>query len=55
LEETGEDEEDGRWVIISGSGDGEAKVWSIERSALIAGLAEDASGEVSHSTEISNT
>jgi U3 small nucleolar RNA-associated protein 12 len=49
MEETGEDEEggDGRWIVITGSGDGEAKVWSIERAALIAGLEKDASGEVS--------
>lgn len=51
MEEAGEDEEggDGRWIVITGSGDGEAKVWSIERAALIAGLEKDASGEVSHS------
>lgn len=46
LEEEGEDEEDGRWVIITGSGDGEGRVWSIEKSDLTAGMAENASGEV---------
>jgi U3 small nucleolar RNA-associated protein 12 len=52
MEETGEDEEggDGRWIVITGSRDGEAKVWSIERAALIAGLEKDASGEVSKSS-----
>jgi len=52
MEEAGEDEEggDGRWIVITGSGDGEAKVWSIERAALIAGLEKDASGEVSRSS-----
>jgi U3 small nucleolar RNA-associated protein 12 len=51
MEEAGEDGEggDGRWIVITGSGDGEAKVWSIERVALIAGLEKDASGEVSKS------
>jgi len=49
MEEVGDDEEEesGRWTLITGSGDGEAKVWAIERASLIAGLAEDASGEVS--------
>jgi U3 small nucleolar RNA-associated protein 12 len=47
MEEAAEDEEEGRWIIITGSADGDARVWSIERAALTAGLETTASGEVS--------
>ena len=36
----------GRWIIITGSSDGEAKVWTIDRFQLVKGMAEDAKGEV---------
>ncbi|EIW66132.1 hypothetical protein TREMEDRAFT_72445 [Tremella mesenterica DSM 1558] len=40
-EEEGVDEENqkrGRWLVVTGSGDGEAKVWTIEKSDLARGL-----------------
>lgn len=37
----------GRWIIVTGSGDGEAKVWSMEKKGLEEGLKENANGEVS--------
>jgi len=42
------DEEDvtGRWVILTGSGDGEGKVWKIEKRSLTGGVKENANGEV---------
>lgn len=43
----GETEVKGRWVIITGSGDGEGKVWTVDKETLAKGLAENAKGEVS--------
>ncbi|WVQ82103.1 hypothetical protein IAT38_004231 [Cryptococcus sp. DSM 104549] len=46
---TGEEddvEEGGRWVIVTGSGDGEGKVWAVEKKALARGMAEDESGQL---------
>ena len=40
------DEVRGRWVIATGSGDGEGRIWSIEKPALARGIREDASGKV---------
>lgn len=37
----------GRWIVVTGSGDGEGKVWSIEKRGLDEGLKENANGEVS--------
>ncbi|KAK8853493.1 hypothetical protein IAR55_004200 [Kwoniella newhampshirensis] len=36
----------GRWVIVTGSGDGEGKVWSMERNGLAKGMAENENGEL---------
>jgi len=51
MEEEGEGDEGegagGRWVLLTGSGDGEAKAWSIEKSDLSKGMAENEKGEVS--------
>ena len=43
----GEETVRGRWVVLTGSGDGEAKVWSIEKQSLTRGMAETVDGEVS--------
>lgn len=51
MEEVGEEEGQGRWIVVTGSGDGEAKVWSIAHGDLTAGLAENAQGEVSTFTQ----
>ncbi|TXT15782.1 hypothetical protein VHUM_00285 [Vanrija humicola] len=43
-EEEGEGDEDevgGRWVILTGSGDGEVKAWSLSKAALVQGLKEE--------------
>ncbi|ORY22394.1 putative WD-repeat protein [Naematelia encephala] len=40
------DDGTGRWVILTGSGDGEAKAWVVEKQALSKGLKEDANGEL---------
>ena len=40
------DEIRGRWVIVTGSGDGEGRMWSMEKSTLTRGIREDASGAV---------
>jgi U3 small nucleolar RNA-associated protein 12 len=52
--EEGSDEEDeegedpsGRWVLLTGSGDGEAKGWVLEKAKLAKGMAENEKGEVS--------
>jgi WD40 repeat protein len=42
-----EHEVKGRWVLITGSGDGEAKVWAIEKAKLAKGMVENDKGEVS--------
>ena len=48
MEEGGEEEgEAGRLILLTGSGDGEAKAWSIAKSDLSRGLAENEKGEVS--------
>ena len=39
----------GRWVIVTGSSDGEGKAWVIEKSALAGGIKENVNGEVSGS------
>ena len=44
LDEAGEGSEDGRWIVITGSSDGEAKVWELPKSALASGLTQS-SGE----------
>jgi U3 small nucleolar RNA-associated protein 12 len=44
-----EHEVKGRWVLITGSGDGEAKVWAIEKAKLAKGMVENDKGEVSKS------
>lgn len=46
-EATTEEKEDGRWLILTGSGDGEVKAWTIEKSALADSLKENDKGEVS--------
>ena len=50
-EETEEEEEEkrvvGRWLIITGSGDGEGRAWKLEKSQLARGVKENANGEVS--------
>lgn len=43
----GGDDVRGRWVVVTGSGDGEGKVWTIGKAELAKGLAENANGEVS--------
>ena len=51
MEETGDEDKEqeiqGRWVAITGSGDGEGKVWAIEKADLAKGMAENEKGEVS--------
>ena len=46
-----EDEEgegvSGRWVLLTGSGDGEAKGWVLDKAKLAKGMAENDQGEVS--------
>ncbi|WVR09691.1 hypothetical protein IAU60_006766 [Kwoniella sp. DSM 27419] len=45
----GEEEEEqvrGKWVIVTGSGDGEGKVWTIEKKGLVRGMVEDDKGEL---------
>lgn len=39
--------DDEGWHVVTGSGDGEAKVWRIEKEELAKGLVEDANGKVS--------
>lgn len=46
-EEEGDEDEQGRWIVLTGGGDGEAKAWSIQKSQLAAGMSENANGEVS--------
>lgn len=43
-----EDQEEikGRWVVVTGTGDGEAKVYTVEKSQLARGMAEDENGEL---------
>lgn len=41
------EEVQGRWVILTGSGDGEAKIWVVEKDGLARGMAENVNGEVS--------
>ncbi|OCF31605.1 U3 small nucleolar RNA-associated protein 12 [Kwoniella heveanensis BCC8398] len=36
----------GKWIIVTGSGDGEGKVWSVEKNALARGMAENENGEL---------
>jgi U3 small nucleolar RNA-associated protein 12 len=36
----------GRWLVITGSGDGEGKAWTIERADLARGMKELSTGEV---------
>lgn len=43
-----EEEEKGSWLILTGSGDGEVKAWTLGKEALAAGLKEDENGEVSN-------
>lgn len=44
--EEGEEPGTGRWIIVTGSNDGEGKVWTIAHADLTAGLVENAKGEV---------
>nr|XP_019043827.1 U3 small nucleolar RNA-associated protein 12 [Kwoniella bestiolae CBS 10118]OCF22757.1 U3 small nucleolar RNA-associated protein 12 [Kwoniella bestiolae CBS 10118] len=37
---------EGRWVIVTGSGDGESKVWTVEKEALDSGLKEGEDGQL---------
>lgn len=37
----------GQWIVLTGSGDGEAKVWAISKLDLATGIAETSTGEVS--------
>jgi len=50
--ENDEEEEDeevkGSWLILTGSGDGEVKAWTVEKKALAEGLKENENGEVSN-------
>lgn len=46
-DETEDEDIKGKWVVVTGSGDGEAKVWSIEKRALAKGISEASNGEVS--------
>ena len=41
-------EEEGQWVVMTGSGDGEVKIWGVEAARLAEGLKEDR-GQVSGS------
>lgn len=43
----GGEEASGVWTIVTGSGDGEVKCWSISKRALARGLEEDQTGNVS--------
>lgn len=43
-----EDEGEGRWLILTGSGDGEVRAWTVDKAALAEGLKENENGEVSH-------
>lgn len=36
-----------RWIVLTGSGDGEVKAWTLAKSALAEGLKENEQGEVS--------
>nr|ODO01220.1 U3 small nucleolar RNA-associated protein 12 [Cryptococcus depauperatus CBS 7855] len=48
-EEEGDEKEmrvNGRWIVVTGSGDGEVKVWTIEKSVLARGLVENERGEL---------
>ncbi|KIR53961.1 U3 small nucleolar RNA-associated protein 12 [Cryptococcus gattii Ru294] len=45
-ESEGEEYIKGRWVVVTGSGDGEAQVYTIEKSQLARGMAEDENGEL---------
>nr|XP_018261192.1 U3 small nucleolar RNA-associated protein 12 [Kwoniella dejecticola CBS 10117]OBR83350.1 U3 small nucleolar RNA-associated protein 12 [Kwoniella dejecticola CBS 10117] len=40
------EDDSGRWIIVTGSGDGEAKVWTLEKSMLDKGLKENENGEL---------
>lgn len=42
----GEEHIKGRWVVVTGSGYGEAQVYTIEKSQLARGMAEDENGEL---------
>jgi U3 small nucleolar RNA-associated protein 12 len=46
-EEDGEEDGSGRWILLSGSADGEAKAWVVKNEDLAKGMAENANGEVS--------
>jgi U3 small nucleolar RNA-associated protein 12 len=46
VDEEDEEKVTGSWTIITGSGDGEGKVWVIEKAELARGMAENAKGEV---------
>ena len=57
-EEEREEEEKrvvGRWVIVTGSGDGEGRAWKLEKSQLAGGVKENANGEVSTETKDAST
>ncbi|BEJ00040.1 hypothetical protein CcaverHIS631_0410820 [Cutaneotrichosporon cavernicola] len=41
-----EAEDDGRWLILTGSGDGEVRAWTIDKAALAEGLKENENGEL---------
>jgi U3 small nucleolar RNA-associated protein 12 len=41
------EEKNGRWLILTGSGDGEVRTWTIDKGALAEGLKENENGEVS--------
>lgn len=41
------EEVNGRWLVITGTSDGEAKAWTLDRAALARGMKETSSGEVS--------
>ncbi|WWD03840.1 hypothetical protein V865_001896 [Kwoniella europaea PYCC6329] len=49
---TGQGEEEdgegirGRWIVVTGSGDGESKVWSLDKEKLDSGLKEGENGEL---------
>ncbi|KAK1922326.1 putative WD-repeat protein [Papiliotrema laurentii] len=45
-EEDGEEDGSGRWILLSGSADGEAKAWVVKNEDLAKGMAENANGEL---------
>lgn len=42
----GDDAEEGRIVVVTGTGDGEARVWAMEKASLAEGLVKNEVGEV---------